>query len=595
MRKSLVLFAVLFTLLSCGQKVKVWENPVIGVTRYNQYTIKKVVFAEDSTVLYFHVHYPSMGGFTFGKETYIEADGKHYLITGSDAFELGQYITTDPKTWQKDFKLYFEPMPRNTKMFDIIEGHFEGAYTFFNIRPEGVKLPVGKVPAEYLADYPEEDEWPAMKYSEDPVTIHFKALNYKPGMKAKLDMWHFDITDPSSFNQDRIYLNDDGEYEYTCKTYYPQYIQMTMDPSGPGWGSAVQAMMAPGEELTVLVDMNVVADSVQDAFVGFKGYLAKYTRRNHEGDRWRMADRSNLTLAEWTIEHATTVAELIAGYDSVVTSFEIFNKANGFSELESKQFFDYELRYLDLVSRSKDSLFRSKEFLDFILQKRPDCFFGDNIVPTPDYERVSCLFANTDIKGIGPDFCRYLDGVKQVQGGKKIKKPFIEDPYLSNLYDKVTGAVDEQMAKNKNTNFAPNVHYLDLADVAPENILSTILDRYKGKTVLLDMWETWCGYCIQGHQDMAPYKEELKDKDIVFLYFASPSSPFDQWMHYTATVPGEHYYLTEEQNSYLSDKIWGTGGVPKYAIYAPNGNELYKQVGWGGLDRIKPEIEKALK
>lgn len=75
----------------------------------------------------------------------------------------------------------------------------------------------------------------------------------------------------------------------------------------------------------------------------------------------------------------------------------------------------------------------------------------------------------------------------------------------------------------------------------------------------------------------------------------SPSSPFDQWMHYTATVPGEHYYLTEEQNSYLSDKIWGTGGVPKYVIYSPNGTELYKQVGWGGLDRIKPEIEKALK
>jgi hypothetical protein len=190
--------------------VKVWENPVIGATRYDQYTIKKVVFTEDSTVLYFHVHYPSMGGFTFGKETYIEADGKHYLITGSDAFELGQYITTDPKTWEKDFKLYFEPMPRNTKMFDIIEGHFEGAYTFFNIRPEGVKLPVGKVPAEYLADYPEEDEWPAMKYSEDPVTIHFKSLNYKPGMKTRLDLWHFDITDPSSFNQDIIYLNDNG-------------------------------------------------------------------------------------------------------------------------------------------------------------------------------------------------------------------------------------------------------------------------------------------------------------------------------------------------------------------------------------------------
>ena len=37
-------------------------------------------------------------------------------------------------------------------------------------------------------------------------------------------------------------------------------------------------MMAPGEELTVLIDMNEVPDSLHDAFVGFKGYLAKYVR-----------------------------------------------------------------------------------------------------------------------------------------------------------------------------------------------------------------------------------------------------------------------------------------------------------------------------
>ena len=93
---------------------------------------------------------------------------------------------------------------------------------------------------------------------------------------------------------------------------------------------------------------------------------------------------------------------------------------------------------------------------------------------------------------------------------------------------------------------------------------------------------------------MAPYKEELKDKDIVFLYLTSSSSPFDQWMRYTNTVPGEHYYLTEEQNKYLSEKIWGTTGVPKYAIYDAQGNQLYRQVGWAGLDTIKTEIEKAL-
>ena len=36
MKRTIILLSVLFALLSCGQKVKVWENPVIGATRYDQ-------------------------------------------------------------------------------------------------------------------------------------------------------------------------------------------------------------------------------------------------------------------------------------------------------------------------------------------------------------------------------------------------------------------------------------------------------------------------------------------------------------------------------------------------------------------------------
>ena len=593
MKKSVFLFAALIALLSCGQRVKVWDDPVIGVTQYNYLSVKKVMFYDDSTVIQMHIHYPSGGGFTFGKNTYIDADGKHYLITGSDCFELGQYIDTDPITWEKDFTLYFEPMPKNTRMFDIIEGDFPGAYTFFNIRPKKVKLPVEKVPEDYLADYPEEDKLPALEYSEDPVTIHFKSLNYKPGMKARIDIWHFDITNPSSFNEETIYLNDDGTYDYSCKIYYPEPIQVTMSPPGPGWASCISPLMAPGEELTILVDMNVVPDSVHDAFVGLKGYLAKHSRREREYDRTRYVERT-MTLALWTTENAKTVSDLIAGHDSVMASVKAFNQEHGYSDSESRRFFDYERRYFSLVAERQDSLFRSKEFLDYILRIRPACFFGDVDIK-PDLDDVCHLFADTDVKGFGPDLCRYLYGVKQVRGGKQIKKPFIEDPYLSNMYDRIAGNMNDEVAKNRKTDFAPNVHYLDLTEVPRENILKTILDRYKGKTVVLDVWATWCGWCIKGHEEMAPYKEELKDKDIVFVYLTSSSSPFERWMQYTSTVPGEHYYLTEEQDKYLSDKIWDSGGVPKYAIYDKNGNQLYKQVGWGGLEMIQTEIEKALK
>ena len=405
MKKSMILFAVLFTLLSCGQKVKVWENPKIGVTQYTYITIQKVEFYNDSTVLRMKINYPSIGGgFTFGKDTYIEADGKRYLITGCDSFVLGEYTQTDPKTWEKEFSLFFEPLPRNTRMFDLIEGAFKGAYTFFNISPEGVELPAAKVPDEYLADNQEDDEWPAMEYSEDPVTIHFKALNYRPGMNPRIDIWHFDITDPSSFNQDMINLDDEGTYDYTCKTYYPEHVQINMvASSGPGWASFILPMTAPGKELTVLIDMNVTPDSIHDCFVGAKGYLAKHTLKERDFDRIRMYGETQPTLALWTAQNAKTVSELIAGHDSVVASVKAFNKENGYSDDESRRFFDYELRYFGLVSDFNDSLFSTKEFRDYIIKVRPACFFDDNIDIKPDYEDVCELFADTDIKGAGAD------------------------------------------------------------------------------------------------------------------------------------------------------------------------------------------------
>lgn len=597
MKRLIVLFAVVCALFSCGQKEKVWERPEVGSASVNYFDFDKVVFTDTNTAVYMQIEYPSMGTWRFARETYIEADGKRYAAIGSDSIVLGEYTKTDPVTWKKNFVLYFEPLPRNTKSFDMLEGIGPRNFNFFNIRPEGVKLPEAEIPADFLADYPEDDVWPDMVYSEDPVTIHIKALNYKPGMNAEITMWHFDITDPTSFNPKRVTLNENGEADYITKIYYPERIQTEYVASSSAlYGSFALPFLAPGQEITVLMDMNVVADSVKNSFVGYKGYLAKFNKKYSDEMSLRYYDEEMPDFDLKGMKEAKTVSEIIASREKLIKEYDAYYEKRGYNDIEKKHMFEYELRFFSLVAEYADSLFRSQEFLDYILRVRPGCFFDDSyLLADPDYKDVCHLFANTDVRGKGPDFCRFLYGVTQIRGGKKVSKPFIEDPDLSNLYDRISGDINVEIEKNKKRNFDKNVHYLDLTDVAPENLLQTILNNYKGKTVVFDFWATWCAWCIKGHEEMAPLKETLKDKNIVFVYLTSTSSPFDRWMSAIPGIPGEHYYLTEEQDNYLSDHIFGTSSVPKYVIYDTDGKQLYTQVGWGGLDKIQTEIEKALK
>ena len=186
----------------------------------------------------------------------------------------------------------------------------------------------------------------------------------------------------------------------------------------------------------------------------------------------------------------------------------------------------------------------------------------------------------------------HMEQLKELEKTIAARAPKGFEDQLAEIHSYVYAKDEQQIAGELASH--ESVFFKKYDDVAPEDILQTILDNYKGKAVLIDMWATWCGPCRAGHKAMAPIKNDLKDKNIQFVYITSPSSPPTTWQEMIKDIDGDHYYLTEEQNHYILN-YFESEGIPTYAIYNTKGEQTYKSIGFPGLDTIKNEIEKAQK
>ena len=131
---------ILMALLSMSAQAKqetIWNNIIIGYTNVYRSEITKVGFYADRTEVDLHVNYPKGAWVSISKHTYIDVDGKHYLI--KDATKTGLENQYTLPTDNLDFTLVFEPVPQGTRVFDVVE---PGGWTYSNIRSSN-DVPVG--------------------------------------------------------------------------------------------------------------------------------------------------------------------------------------------------------------------------------------------------------------------------------------------------------------------------------------------------------------------------------------------------------------------------------------------------------------------
>lgn len=156
----LLLWMCCFTAVMAKYKPVVWEHPAAdgvctsGLSRIT-ITVNRVEMTADETVVELHVKFIPNNWVRFVKDTYLLADGKRYVMTGSEGIKPDENFYM-PASGEADMTFRFPPLPEGTERFDFIEGDVKGAFELFNIRPRQ-ENDTSVFPANWRSD--ETGEW----------------------------------------------------------------------------------------------------------------------------------------------------------------------------------------------------------------------------------------------------------------------------------------------------------------------------------------------------------------------------------------------------------------------------------------------------
>ena len=136
-----------------------------------------------------------------------------------------------------------------------------------------------------------------------------------------------------------------------------------------------------------------------------------------------------------------------------------------------------------------------------------------------------------------------------------------------------------------------HIRYID-EESKGKDVYFDLIDQYKDKIVLIDLWATWCMPCRVAMENMKPLKEAYKDS-ISFVYVTGETSSEDTWRQLIPDIKGEHFFLTDKQWKDLCKHV-KVKSIPSYLLIDWEGLIVKQYTGYPGVDSLEKEIEKLL-
>lgn len=618
-------------ILSCGCTQQAYrgtiETPLYEVRNTNVIEVSRIDLTDSTTVMHFEARFTPHWWIRMVSSTFIadENDNK-YPVVSADDIELDKEFYM-PDSGEAQFALTFPPMPAGVNSIDLIEGYGQGAFRIWGIRLDG-KLPEIRMPEP--AKLREEETLPDIKREYGKATFKVKVLGYRPD--DQMNTIYLKAYNLLSESIVRDHLSEDGTFQIEI----PLVQTSSADFYFGGIDEPMTVFLEPGKTSECFINLRESCRRAslfkdkrdEEPLIVFTGAHAAVNQSFADAD---------MTQIHATIKAGDITRSELAGYDMKQCIDNIIELAQKRMKVHSDSDLplavkDYyimsectdlltdlarsadELAYIKTIEQGKSREEYMATLIKYINER--DSLITDDLVdavnmPSATYtsgfhmlkEWFMMMPAETILE-IYP-FLRSAESFLEIadaclmMGGISKFKPLDEEqltkvrqlPEAYRQYIEYANA--DLLATIERNRKAEGFRINETGEVADEDLFASIIAPFRGKTILVDFWETWCGPCRNANKNMAPLKEELKDKDIVYIYIASESSPEDTWENMISELKGEHYRLNERQSGYLM-KVFGVEGVPTYLIVDPEGNICWKETGFPGSETMKTELLKAM-
>jgi thiol-disulfide isomerase/thioredoxin len=144
-----------------------------------------------------------------------------------------------------------------------------------------------------------------------------------------------------------------------------------------------------------------------------------------------------------------------------------------------------------------------------------------------------------------------------------------------------------------------NAQKTDFSKVAlAENLLATdgsqvsfqdVLNTYKGKTLVIEVWASWCGDCVKA---MPKIKELQANNPAVAYLFISMDKTAENWKIGIAKheLKGNHFMANDQMKGVFGKAI-DLNWIPRYIVLDKNGKIVFYNAIETDFDKINATLK----